>query len=641
MQVLHSLWRPFRFSCKSNGSYDLKLPFVQRCHLLHGLFDHLEHLERLVCSVLLLYSPKLTSLSIVRTGITIDTFVLLRKKLETRLDDTREKCFICGIEKNTFNRTLDRTAFAQHIKFDQNLWNYIYFIMYVWEQDKDDDDGLETFVRKCIENNDLTWFPMNKAIRLAQHQEKGDVHSLKYRFRKDMEKTESILNSRMTDVKDQISRTIARVEKALEYEHDNDRRGRTQPKSVKGISRLNSVGVSSIGGNGGSDSKPETVRRKSITLAPLSGRDQINGKVLSPPRSPSQARQTTALDADILGQMHVRMVSITGMKIPQSFIKYTSVKIVSDYETSLVTPIVNVQSVKSLSAPSSPDGHSHKSPSNNPNKPTTSANNSVTPGPSVQVSYNSKSVERVSTNLKNSRASFVLSKKVKLDDLKEQAQTSLEGNDADSVPTIRYEDDQKLQLRFDLIANPSTLVHEGLLPNYDLSKFMIKIQVLFNVQQFYSENFNLNIVEDSSFGHSDFIYLGGANIPITTLVGKAHEGRLLEIGFSQSLFELSIPGGIHLQTNESNSFAETHGINLDHLEDHRDDHDTHTKEEENQDKHKGKKSKAPHHHSKKRKSLSKGAIILLPASESCVMTVSSVASHRLLQDWALIQKKFT
>ena len=32
--------------------------------------------------------------------------------------------------------------------------------------DKDDDDGLELYVRRAIEADEITWFPLNKAIRL-------------------------------------------------------------------------------------------------------------------------------------------------------------------------------------------------------------------------------------------------------------------------------------------------------------------------------------------------------------------------------------------------------------------------------------------------------------------------------------------
>jgi len=158
------------------------------------------------------------TLSNVIKGITIDTFVELRRDLVLRMEDTEEKCYMCGIEKLVFNRALDRSAFDIHIKKDQNLWNYIYYCIFIWEQDKDDDDGLEYYVRHCVEDGDLTWFPMNKAIRLAEHLEQGAADSLPYLFRKDLNVMTNAVEERMSLLKDTLQRSITRVEQALTYQ---------------------------------------------------------------------------------------------------------------------------------------------------------------------------------------------------------------------------------------------------------------------------------------------------------------------------------------------------------------------------------------------------------------------------------------
>ena len=153
-------------------------------------------------------------------GITIDTFVELRRDLVMRLEDTEEKCYICGIEKLVFNRALDREAFDLHISTDQNLWNYVYYCIFIWEQDKDDDDGLEYYVRHCVDDDDLSWFPMNKAIRLTEHLEKGASDSLPFLFRKDLTKLNGAVDVRMNMLKDTLTRSINRVEQALIFVPD-------------------------------------------------------------------------------------------------------------------------------------------------------------------------------------------------------------------------------------------------------------------------------------------------------------------------------------------------------------------------------------------------------------------------------------
>eukprot|EP01034_Spumella_vulgaris_P042660 gene42660-52919_t len=292
-------------------------------------------------------------------GITIDTFVELRRELEIRVKDTSEKCFICGIEKNTFNRTLDREAFRTHIKTDQNLWNYLYFIIYIWEQDKDDDDGLESYVRRCVEEMDLVWFPTNKAIRLTEHLEKGDVNSLKYKFRKDLQKTEATMQSKLTSFKAQLSGTIARVEKALEYEHEGAElltkgrrataraeRSRTSASQDFTVPMTPSVPPPPpLGSGSGSIGKQKQFVR--VASASTSARDSFKSnsdtsseRVPSAPRLlgdiKSQQRSFhqpafNAMDADSRSQMHMRVVSISGMNIRKEHLSLITIRISSDF----------------------------------------------------------------------------------------------------------------------------------------------------------------------------------------------------------------------------------------------------------------------------------------------------------------------
>jgi hypothetical protein len=102
-------------------------------------------------------------------GVIITTFTQLREAKEARLENTTEVCFICGIDKHVFDRAAnDPDGFKFHIGEDHNMWNYLYFIFFIWEQDKDDDDGLEYFVRYAIEASNIDWIPTNKAMRLDQ-----------------------------------------------------------------------------------------------------------------------------------------------------------------------------------------------------------------------------------------------------------------------------------------------------------------------------------------------------------------------------------------------------------------------------------------------------------------------------------------
>ena len=133
-------------------------------------------------------------------------------KLARQLD-TEKICFICGIDKQTFDRASDEpNGFLTHIKIDHNMWNYLYFIVLLWEQDKDDDDGLELYVRRAIEADEITWFPINKAIRLTQAvtTDEKTLHEIM----SELESFEGILNGKLLNIQSDMSFVLDHISKA-------------------------------------------------------------------------------------------------------------------------------------------------------------------------------------------------------------------------------------------------------------------------------------------------------------------------------------------------------------------------------------------------------------------------------------------
>jgi hypothetical protein len=452
-------------------------------------------------------------------GITIDTFVELRNDLEIRTKDTNELCFVCGIEKNTFNRTLDRDAFRVHIKEDQNLWSYVYFIIYIWEQDKDDDDGLESFVRRCIDSNDLMWFPMRKAIRLAEHQEKGDIHSMKYRFRKDLESAEGIINIKMAAFKDQLSHTIGRVEKSLEYEAEEGKKGRGSRVTTGSVTTRRSAQASrQISGLPTNPSSPTSSTPKSMLPAPtgraprplnlsleqfgstsststptaaqvaqaaLVASNRItaalsNNNSSESMKFPSESTKvggkgvlfTSALDADKLGQVHIKVISIIGLNIHQSQVEFISVRIISEIEQNVVYPEPVLERVKAFK---------------------TMLKNIAT------------EKDRSKQQKDKFRTSFVSVKAL----FKEQE------NEKGNLP-------EPTLLRFNVLENPKHLVHQGRLPTVDLSKYNVKVQILYGAR-----------------GEPPKL-LAGVHVPFVELLHKAHTGEPLEVPFTQRQVDKSL-----------------------------------------------------------------------------------------------------
>ena len=101
-------------------------------------------------------------------------------------------------------------GFRRHIVEDHSMWNYMRFIIYIWEQDQDDDDGLEFYVRACLEREDLTWFPINQAQCLK------DSTALVKDKDAIMADAVSDIESRIAFMKNMSSERLHKVEKTVQ-----------------------------------------------------------------------------------------------------------------------------------------------------------------------------------------------------------------------------------------------------------------------------------------------------------------------------------------------------------------------------------------------------------------------------------------
>lgn len=151
-------------------------------------------------------------------GIIIDTFSGLRSDKLVRLDDTKNICFICGIDRQTFDRaSTEPDGFNHHVKNDHNLWNYLFFIFLIWEQDKDDDDGLELYVRNVVEASELYWFPINKAMCLDLGA--SEAEELTNEMMSLLNDSEIRIASELTHVRSEVKMVLDQFGKALNQDY--------------------------------------------------------------------------------------------------------------------------------------------------------------------------------------------------------------------------------------------------------------------------------------------------------------------------------------------------------------------------------------------------------------------------------------
>ncbi|KAH8096221.1 hypothetical protein JL720_3580 [Aureococcus anophagefferens] len=134
-------------------------------------------------------------------GIIIDTFSDLRGQKGDRVFKTIHSCFICGVDDMSLDRASPEPGgFRRHIREDHRMWDYLNFIIFIWEQDKDEDDGLELYVRQNIEMKDITWLPVGRDAQIMKSVETSSEH-----LRKFVEANQKKLEKRVETLDDRIA----------------------------------------------------------------------------------------------------------------------------------------------------------------------------------------------------------------------------------------------------------------------------------------------------------------------------------------------------------------------------------------------------------------------------------------------------
>lgn len=100
-------------------------------------------------------------------GIIIDSFAELRETAAFKLNDKKDICFMCGLDKYTLDKDTSE-GFNYHLEFDHCVWNYVYFIIHLKQKDSSDFNGTESQIYEQLEKEEMGWFPTNKSIRMNQ-----------------------------------------------------------------------------------------------------------------------------------------------------------------------------------------------------------------------------------------------------------------------------------------------------------------------------------------------------------------------------------------------------------------------------------------------------------------------------------------
>lgn len=63
-------------------------------------------------------------------------------------------------------------SFKDHRHKEHNLWVYLYYLAYLKSKDASDMSGVESYIFDKYTNEDISWFPMGRAISLKEAQER-------------------------------------------------------------------------------------------------------------------------------------------------------------------------------------------------------------------------------------------------------------------------------------------------------------------------------------------------------------------------------------------------------------------------------------------------------------------------------------
>ena len=99
-------------------------------------------------------------------GIVIDTFAQQRD-LQNQIKDNMENvCFVCGIDRNTFDRKHPH-GFDYHTEYEHNIWHYLSIVIHLRTKKQTDYTGPESYVADMLKKSDLSFFPILKTSSIV------------------------------------------------------------------------------------------------------------------------------------------------------------------------------------------------------------------------------------------------------------------------------------------------------------------------------------------------------------------------------------------------------------------------------------------------------------------------------------------
>ena len=138
-------------------------------------------------------------------GVIVDTFTELRDEKYNIEREKRIRCLICGLSSDEFERV--GNSFKDHVRNDHNVWNYLYYFMYLHTRDPNDYSSLEQHVAIDIQSADgqYDFYPVGRSLQFPapQHTPLSLEETLEQRLVEDNLKRHGELKAQLVQMKAQ------------------------------------------------------------------------------------------------------------------------------------------------------------------------------------------------------------------------------------------------------------------------------------------------------------------------------------------------------------------------------------------------------------------------------------------------------
>ena len=167
MSLLHCFLSTFNYGVRTGGGMGEFLPAETAAG-----YNYLAYDIRFFFDVSF-FLMVITILLNVIFGIIIDTFAQLREKADNTKEDKNNICFICGLSRQELDRDTEE-GFDFHKEQDHEIWNYVYFLIHLDVKPSSDMNGVESTIKEKVKNDDNSWFPLQRCLRIDKDPKKAD-----------------------------------------------------------------------------------------------------------------------------------------------------------------------------------------------------------------------------------------------------------------------------------------------------------------------------------------------------------------------------------------------------------------------------------------------------------------------------------